>query len=55
MDFVPKICPKCLGSGLDMARSGTGEIVPAMHISKCMVCNGKGWLSDDSNATWISD
>ena len=42
---------KCLGSGLNMADSGTGWIVPAMHTSKCMVCNGKGWLPDDSNTT----
>ncbi|MEW5840802.1 hypothetical protein [Nitrososphaera sp.] len=44
-----------MGSGLNMAGAGTGWIIPARHMSKCMICDGKGWLPDDSRATWVSD
>lgn len=42
---MPKPCPVCLGSGINISRAGYWQFNSG-NASKCAGCGGKGWLED---------
>jgi hypothetical protein len=46
---MPKPCPVCLGSGINISRGGYWQFSSG-SASKCAGCGGKGWLDDSPAA-----
>jgi hypothetical protein len=44
---LARTCPKCLGSGMHRFDNGLPTYPETGGVSKCMRCNGQGWLSDE--------